>query len=442
MKKQTIISLVAMLAFCCCQMPVNSQESYKVSVQPVKGVHTVVIEDAVTLKVYVDKERGTELEVGSNEQVARVSKGVMTMDGSTKAVLRLAPDSPICHFEVKDVASLELIGPVDFGDNQFTVDAVDAGRVKLSKTLDADTVKAGYVILHTQDNARIVSDMPLLLTAYTFHAEDASRIEMPSAVVKHGVTTDNKTYEIVVSESGKVVVNDRGDGEERVVSRRPSEDHDGLKSRDMEFIWFWGFNNWGSKPFSGFGGADGAAALKYYFMNFGLSFDYPIVDTRHFGFYAGLGLEGNFLRFDNDLVNYTPTGFSVGTTSSVVQPVSGTFEPDNWTTNFNMLAFTVPLTFSFEPWKYDGFCVRLSAIPGVNASSYLQQVYENKTTSVTVNDKRCRKQVRPFMLDARLTLMYGDIGLYAQVATLPLFKQGFEPLYPVKFGIYWSLAGR
>ena len=38
--------------------------------------------------------------------------------------------------------------------------------------------------------------------------------------------------------------------------------------------------------------------------------------------------------------------------------------------------------------------------------------------------------------------MYKNIGLYAQVSTMPLFKDGFQDLYPVKFGFIWSFSGR
>ena len=59
-----------------------------------------------------------------------------------------------------------------------------------------------------------------------------------------------------------------------------------------------------------------------------------------------------------------------------------------------------------------------------------------------MSDKECSNNLNPFMLDARLTLMYGDFGLYAQVATLPLFKDGFQDIYPVKFGLFWTITGR
>lgn len=435
MKSKCFLFLAAALAF-------GAAATAQVRVQPVKDVHSVVIEDAVTLKVYVDSAKGTELEVNSPQLlVAKAVRGVLTIDGNTKAVLRLAPDSPITHFSVQDAASLELIGSFDFGNNQFTISAEDAGRVKVKKVYEADTLRAGYVILHGQDNARIVSEVPLLLTAYSFHAEDASHIEMPSADVKPGAASGDKTYEVIVSESGKVVVRDRG--EDSVVVRRTGRSHRSHmahSSREEEVNWFWGFNNWGSHPFSGFGGTDGDAAVSYRFMNYGLSLDIPLIDKSHFGLYAGLGLDGNDFHFDGPIVNLGTTGFQASG-SNGVSLTGHSLDSTNWNTYLATFAVTVPVTFSFEPWQYDKLCIRLSAIPGVNVGGILSQRYRSKSVDITSNNP-IRKHMNPFMLDARLTLMYNNFGLYAQVSTLPFFKRDFEPLYPVKFGVFWTLSGR
>ncbi len=446
MKNKCFLTLLTALA-------VSNAMMAQVRVQPVKDVHTVVIEDAVSLKVYLDSTRGTELEVSSNDPVARVKKGVMNMDGATSAVLYLAPESPITHFRVEDAASLEFIGPMDFGDRQFTVNAEDAGKVKMTKASQTDTIRTGYVILHAGDGARIVGEVPLLLTSYTLHSEGNSYIELPSIDIKPGTVTDDKTYEMITSDNGKVRVlgyvahlnlnldqmsADSVSGRhEHVVKVKRSNS----SARDLEANYFWGFVNWGNKPFSGFGGMSGDAAATYYFMNYGISIDYPLINTRHFGLYAGLGYDGVMIHFENSIVNATLTGFQAST-SSMVQSTSGTLDPNNWNSYFTSGAITVPVTFSFEPWKYDGLCVRLSAIPGVNLYGYLNQQYDSKAVQISANDREIRKQMNPFMLDTRLSLMYGDIGLYAQVATLPMFKSGFEPLYPVKFGFIWTMSGR
>ena len=410
----------------------------QVRVQPVKDVHTVEIEGSVKLKVYIDSAKGTELEVSSNAPVAMVAKGVMHMDGATKAVLRLSPNTSITHFTVEDAASLEFVGPMDLGDNQFTVSVEDAGRVKVTKINGEDTLKAGYVTLHASDHGCIVSEIPLLRTAYNFKVEDHGYIELPSADAKPGTDITAISEKITVQDNGKVVIKARG--EDSVLSRHIEyrESNRSEAARDLELNYFWGFNNWGSHPF---GHASGDAELNYYFMNYGFSIDMPVINRRKFGMYVGLGLEGNQYHFDSRLVNFTGTEFAATTTPNITV-TGGTLDPDNWNTYFNTLAITVPVTFSFEPWKYDGVCIRLSAITGINILGMLSQQYKTTAVELFANDRQMRKQMNPFMLDARLSVQYFNLGFYVQTAAISLFKKGMEPLYPLKFGIYWTMSGR
>lgn len=210
--------------------------------------------------------------------------------------------------------------------------------------------------------------------------------------------------------------------------------------RHLEFNWSLGFNNWGDKMFNGFGGTTGDAEVSYYFLDYAFSFDYPLVNASHFGLYAGLGMEGDVYHFTSNLVNSTATGFQATTTPMAT--TTGTMDPDNWDSYFSTFSVILPITISVEPWKYDKFCIRLSAIPGINVYSTLNQNYDSKTMTIQAVDKDCDDNVKSFILDARLTLMYKSIGLYAQVATVPLFKDGFQELYPVKFGFFWSISGR
>ena len=431
MKNKGFLPLMAALAF-------SSALMAQVMVQPVKDVHTVEIEGSVKLKVYIDSAKGTELEVSSNAPVAMVAKGVMHMDGATNAVLRLSPSTSITHFTVEDAASLEFVGPMDLGDNQFTVSVEDAGRVKVTKINGEDTLKAGYVTLHASDHGCIVSEIPLLRTAYNFKVEDHGYIELPSADAKPGTDITAISEKITVQDNGKVVIKARG--EDSVLSRHIEyrESNRSEAARDLELNYFWGFNNWGSHPF---GHASGDAELNYYFMNYGFSIDMPVIDRSKFGMYVGLGIDGNYYHFDSPLVNFTGTEFAATTTPNITV-TGGTLDPDNWNSYFNTLAITVPVTFSFEPWKYDGVCIRLSAITGINILGMLSQQYKTTAVELFANDRLMRKQMNPFMLDTRLSVQYSDFGFYVQTATLSLFKSGVEPLYPVKFGIYWTMSGR
>ena len=414
-----------------------SAASAQVLVQPVTGVHTIRVEDNVTLKVYPGDK--TQLEVSNNLAVAQISNGVMSMEGNTSAVLRLNPADRIISFTAEDGASILFSGAFNFGDEQLVITTEDNAKVEFNETL-AGTLNAGYVILKAQDNSRIHSELPLSVNAYNFEVVDNACIEVPAVDRKPAKdSTVDRSAQLTVLDNGKLVI-----GEE-VIRATTLPFHfkreRNKASRDFEANWSWGFSNWGDKPF---GGMDGAAEVSYYFMNVGFSLDYPLVNTPHFGLYAGLGIEGNTYHFREHQVVATPTGFQ---TPSATYPTSatittGTPDPNNWDSYFNTLAITVPITFSFEPWKYDDLCIRLTALPGINVWSYLEQKYDSKDLELTVKDKEVGKRLNPFVLDARLALFYSSIGVYVQMSTQKLFKSDFQDIYPVKFGLIWSIGGR
>jgi len=419
----------------------------QVHVQPVTGVHTVKVEDAVTLKVYPGDK--TQIEAKTSMPVATVANGVMAIEGIDAITLRLNPADGIVNFSAEDGATICFVGPFDFGDHQVVINAEDNAKVEFSETV-AGNLNAGYVILDAQDNSRIVSELPLSVNAYNFKAVDNAYIEVPSVTDKPVVdSTVFRSHFITIEDNGKIVIRDKGEEGVYTSPKGKFNIHLGGKrnnkpGRDTELNWFWGFNHWlGDHPFSGhFGEPNNAdAEVNFYFMNYGLSFDHPLVNTSHFGLYAGFGFEGNTYHFSNHLVSGTPTGFS-STAPAPVTP-TGTIDPNNWDTYLMTIALTVPITFSFEPWKYDDFCIRLSAIPGINVYGVLTQQYESNAVDLNVRDHETGKKVSNFMLDTRLTLMYGNFGLYAQMAMLPLFNgEVFHELYPVKFGLFLTLFGR
>lgn len=440
MKTQRFFSLLVAFAFC-------AAATAQVYVQPVTGVHTVKVEDAVTLNVYPGDK--TQIEANTSNPFATVAGGIMSLEGDDAITLRLNPADGIVTFSAEGVATIRFVGPFDFGDRKVVISAEDNAIVEMSETV-AGNFSASHVVFDAQDNARIVSELPLSVNVYNFKADDNAYIEVPSIADRHvSDSTVDRSHYITIEDNGQIVIRDKGD--EGVYAARDGKIniHLGGKrnnkpGRDTELNWFWGFNHWlGDHPFSGrFGEPNNAdAEVSFYFMNYGLSFDHPLVNTSHFGLYAGFGFEGNTYHFSNHLVSGTPTGFS-STAPAPVTP-TGTIDPNNWDTYLMTIALTVPITFSFEPWKYDDFCIRLSAIPGINVYGVLTQQYESNAVDLNVRDHETGKKVSNFMLDTRLTLMYGNFGLYAQMAMLPLFNgEVFHGLYPVKFGLFLTLFGR
>lgn len=423
----------------------GSAATAQVHVQPVSGVHTITVEDNVLLKIYAGDKTQLEATMPVPANVAKVANGVMSLEGNSTVVLRLNPADGIVNFSAEDGASIVFFGgSFDFGDQKITISAEDNARVEMDVT--ANDFYASHAYFKAQDNSSIMSKMaPIHVFGYNFIANDNAYIEVPSVDLRWfdgDSTIDRNTY-VTVTDYGKIVIKDKGpngisvcDHEFSLGGRKSKK-----PSRDFEANWSWGFNNWGDTPF---GNIDGDAEVTYSFLNVGFSLDYPLVNTPHFGLYAGLGIEGNTYHFREHQVVATPTGFQ---TPSATYPTSatittGTPDPNNWDSYFNTLAITVPITFSFEPWKYDDLCIRLTALPGINVWSYLEQKYDSKDIELTVKDKEVGKQINPFVLDARLSLFYGSFGLYVQMSTQKLFKSDFQDIYPVKFGLIWSIGGR
>lgn len=423
-----------------------SAATAQVHVQPVSGVHTITVEDNVLLKIYAGDKTQLEATMPVPANVAKVANGVMSLEGNSTVVLRLNPADGIVNFSAEDGASIVFFGgSFDFGDQKITISAEDNARVEMDVT--ANDLYASHAYFKAQDNSLIMSKMaPIHVFGYNFIANDNAYIEVPSVDLRFfdgDSTIDRNTY-VTVTDYGKIVIKDKGPNGITVCDHEFAIGRKSKKpNRGLEFNWSWGFNHWlGDHPFSGrFGEPKGATEVSYYFMNVGVSLDYPIVNTPHFGLYAGLGIEGNRYHFREHRVVLTHTGFQVpsGTYPALADLTSGSPDPNNWDSYFNTYTLTVPITFSFEPGKYNGLCIRLTALPGINIYGALLQDYQSKTAEVEIRDLEAGNRINNFSFDARLAIYYGSIGLYSQLAFCELFGFG---IYPVKFGLIWSLDER
>lgn len=436
--KTRFFTLLAALVF-------SAAATAQIHVQPVTGVHTISVEDNVSLKIYAGDK--TQLEASMPVNVANVANGVMSIEGNANVVLRLNPADGIVNFSAEDGSSIVFFGgSFDFGDQKITISAEDNARVEMDVT--TNSLYAGHAFFKAQDNSFIISKMaPLHVYGYNFIASDNAYIEVPSVDLRlfDGDSTINRNTYVTVTDNGKIVIKDKGpdgitvcDHDFTLGGRKPRKPY-----RDFEVVVTWGFNHWlGDHPFSGrVVEPSGAAEVAYYPLNLGFSLDYPLVNTSHFGLYAGIGVEANRYHFREHLVVVTPSGFA---TPSATYPtsatISGTSDPNNWESFFTTATLTVPITFSFEPWKYDELCIRLTALPGINVWGFLGQKYDSRGLELNVKDKEAGKRLNPFAFDTRLALMYGShFGIYAQLAFCKLFDYGY---YPFKFGIIISLGGR
>ena len=170
MKKQRFFSLLASLALC-------AVATAQVHVQPVTGVHSISVEDNVSLRIYAGEK--TQLESDRPVSVAKVANGVMSIEGNVTVVLRLNPADGIVSFSAEDGASIVFFaGSFDFGNQKITINTEDNARVEMDVT--ANSFAAGNVLFRSQDNSFIISKVPITMYGYNFNASDNAYIEVPS----------------------------------------------------------------------------------------------------------------------------------------------------------------------------------------------------------------------------------------------------------------------
>lgn len=197
--------------------------------------------------------------------------------------------------------------------------------------------------------------------------------------------------------------------------------HNPLTDRSM-FNFHWGFNNWGAGMLDGLSGmSDNAYSLRTSFSSYQLSYGMKWYVNNTITAAIGVGYESDVYKFDTPYVSYSETLHSF-----YDMPSTGKMK-----TKLCTRYITLPITLDLE--IYDDFTIRLSAIPGLNytgKNTGLKNKSDNGLDQMQVGD------LNPYKLDARVEFIYGGIGLFLQVSTLPLMKDSFaRELYPIKFGI-------
>ena len=194
----------------------------------------------------------------------------------------------------------------------------------------------------------------------------------------------------------------------------------------IDFLW--GFNNWGTNPFSGLMGmSDANYNLRTSFSSYQLEAHYDLVLTRHFDMGIGLGYESDIYKFNKDYVDYGTDAFAVIDTL-----VPGGYYSSRFVTRYVQLPIHVG-------WRvresHRSFRIRIAAIPALGwCGKHTGLKHEFHTDGRNPQDQRNLPDVvNPFKLDVRLQLNFGGVGVFLQVATMPLFLDGTK-IYPIKLG--------
>lgn len=400
-------------------------------------------------------------------QVAIVKKGRLTIPGSSTDLTLLLPEGRSIAFVAEDYSNLTFVG--SFGKRpKLTVHTKDYASALFSGSL-ADSVWAVNISLQAEDYSQIHSEVRMMQFGFEVLPEDYAHItidcfqernepgmssrsqtvrQCPNCIVNWNYCYDDTVENVGSDTSYARYVNDskarvllRHDSLKSEVYARNSHRHssyDGQQKsrsvwrhRDVALHFAWGFHNWGSSMFNGFEGVDGDAAVRTSFNNIQLSVDYPLIGTRHFGFYVGLGLEWDKYKFEANEVSLStstdPYAFSDGGDQSC----------SSW---LNTRYVVVPLTFRFDLWH--DWSLTLSALPGIHwggSHTGLRREYDTDLEDRTERDQSINKYINPYKLDLRATLSYENIGLYFQAPTMSTFRSTVQELYPIKFGLILTL---
>lgn len=444
MKKIALIALVSII-------------NYQFSISHAQQIYTQQVPDHVeeirlegTVRLMVKSTDGsTVLQSPSQYQVAKIKNNRMTISENHADVTLLLPAGRSMTFEVEDHANLLFVG--SFGKrDRLTINTQDYATVTFSGSI-TDSMWAVSLTLKAKDHSMIYSEIRQANHNYYIGSFDYSRISIAciktiyepgqeNLIQSISFDPDNKFAQVdwnycdgdtvrPVGPQGKVfadAVQAKID-----ISTPPTTMPEKKKSiwrhRDVALNFAWGFHNWGTGMFNGFEGVEGDAAIRTSFNNIQLSVNYPIVGTRHFGFYVGLGLEWDKFKFEGKDITF----------NTATNPHTFTDGGDATCTSWlNTRYVVLPLTFRFDLWH--DWSLTLSALPGIHwggSHTGLRREYITDLEERIDYDQSVNKYINPYKLDLRATLSYEGIGVYFQIPTMSTMRSNTQDLFPIKFGI-------
>lgn len=440
----------------------HAQEVYTQAVP--EQVEEILIKDYVRLNVK-PTEGEMMIQTFGKYQVASVKKNRMTISDGGADITILLPAGRSVTFTAEDYSSIAFVG--SFGKRpQLTIHTKDYARAFFGGSL-ADSVWAVKLLLLAEDYSQIHSEVRMMQYGFEVLPQDYAQIIIDCFQEKYepGISTRTQTvrtcdncivnwnycYSDTVENVGgdtryEQYVRNRNQQAKRrhdsikyvVRHQRSTSNYDGeaknrsiWRSRDVDLTFAWGFHNWGTEPLKGFSGVDGDAAIRTSFNHIQLAVNYPLVGTRHFGFYVGLGLEWDKYKFTGNDITFSTA------TNPYTFADGGDPTCSSW---LNTRYVIVPLTFRFDLWH--DWSLTLAALPGIHWSGShtgLRREYDIDLEERTDYDQSVNKYINPYKLDLRATLSYESFGLYLQVPTMSTLRSSCQDLYPIKFGVYLTL---
>lgn len=206
---------------------------------------------------------------------------------------------------------------------------------------------------------------------------------------------------------------------------------------DVDF--HWGFNNWGVNPFSGLVGmGDPGYDLRTSFSSYQLSVKFCKPIAPHFDLGIGLGYESDIYKFGQNYVDYQN-----GTFTAIDTMMPGGYYSTRFVTRYVQMPLSVGWIAKrlSEKTAYRGLSVRLSVIPALGwCGTHTGLKHEFHVNGKNPHDQTNLKDaINPFKCDVRLDVDFGNLGIFLQLATMPVFIPSADnptKIYPIKIGFF------
>lgn len=402
-------------------------------------INEIRVED--NARIVVTEGSGATIAATADAQVATVNGNRLIISDNASAAITL-PAGRSISFVADDRSQITFNG--SFGKrDKLSVVSNDYAKVSFSGSL-ADSLWAVDLNLRADDYSNIKSDIRLASFHYKFAANDHAIIHLacqqdkpepgPVPSVQSLFKEDN-AHLTVYHCIGDSIVGMRGEHDLSVTegsgvsganhTKRPIRHR---RTPSLDFAW--GLHNWGDSPLNGFSGIDGTASIRTSFNHIHLSLNYPLISTRRFGTYLGLGLDWNKYKFDASEIYFN--------TDAAAFVDSGDAHCSS-----RMLTryLVVPLTLRFDLGHSRKWTLSIAALPGIHWSGShtgIRRQYEDDLRDVLQKDPSVNKFINPYKLDLRASLTYSGIGIYLQAPTMSTMRSSVQELYPIKFGLYFS----
>ena len=347
------------------------------------------------------------------------------------------------------------------GMSVLKINTSDYSQVSVMPSSNKDTLRAGVIELCAEDFSKIAVEVPCAGDILRMKSEDFAMLHVSyfrGATLFESVSDFAKltidSYDGVISYENNDVEEyadkvrskvDRKVDKLRIpnLSHLPSTGLKGESSKKntnkpgFHLSFAWAFNNWGDAPLSGLNGMSGTYSLGTTFSSYQLALIYTPLNVKHWVIGIGVGYESDIYRFSGDTyTSVIPTDNPDVSTFGYKVLGNGT-----WSSRLVARYVTLPISFMYKPTKKFG--IGLAAIPGLNYTSSNtglkhrgKSFFDNSKMSDVEDVSRV---MNPYKLDARLTLVFRNIGVFVQVPTMPVLKNMDREVYPIKFGFILGL---